>query len=48
MKKTVKVAAACIENNNHEIICVLRSPNMKKALFITVLGNRYTSIPISK
>lgn len=28
MKKTVKVVAAIIENENKEILCALRSPNM--------------------
>ena len=28
MKKTLKVAAAIIENENNEVLCALRSPNM--------------------
>ena len=28
MKKRIKVVAAIIENNNHEILCALRSPIM--------------------
>ncbi|WP_174880612.1 NUDIX domain-containing protein, partial [Metabacillus niabensis] len=28
MKKTVKVVAAIIENDNNEILCALRSPEM--------------------
>ncbi|WP_208591888.1 (deoxy)nucleoside triphosphate pyrophosphohydrolase [Gracilibacillus suaedae] len=28
MKKTIEVAAACIENDNHEILCALRSLKM--------------------
>ncbi len=28
MKKTIEVVAACIENENHEILCALRSHNM--------------------
>ena len=28
MKKTIKVVAAIIENENNEILCALRSPEM--------------------